>query len=311
MSPRQTSIFLTVTLCACASTPTRGTRAHVSDPAPALAGPASAHSQQAQAGTPEPWTVTLKATSYAESDFDDVNAELEVTRVGADVRYKMPVDSGVWNFRFGVEDSQYDVGSFGSFDDGTEVGFGGTYIHPGPEWSWFATLNLNEGTGDGADFADGTYFEGGGGFTYAVNEKLKLGLALLGRTQLEEDAEVFPFPIIEWEISDRSRIGFVRSSDPSLGWTYKVNDELDYYVQVQQAQRQYRLDEDVLDDAAFVDEEIGLRTGVIYRDPSGFTGEVYLGAAQRTLFLDVNDDEVLEEDIETAAFFGVAVSFGF
>jgi len=281
--------------------------AATSSPSPTLA----RQEKEGQGGLPHPLEVTLMGTSYQESDFEDTNDELEVSRVAVHGTYIMPVESGVWRFRAVVEESSYETKVGGTFDDAFEIGAGATYYQPGPEWSWYATLNLNEGLGDGADFGDGTYFEGGGGVSYNVQDNLRIGLALVGRTQLEEDVEVAPFPIIEWEINDRSRIGFLQSSDPALGYTYELTDQYEWYIAVQRMQRQYRLDEDVLPDAAFVDEETGIRTGFVYRDGDAITVEAFVGAAQRTLLLDRDGEERGETDIETAPFFGITGSFSF
>jgi len=256
------------------------------------------------------WEVEAQAVGYSKADFSDVDGDLAVSRFGAELVYSTPALGGLWKIKFDVEESKYDS-SNGIFDDATEVGVGASYFRRGKEWSWFATLNVNDGTGDGSNFGDGTYLEGGGGVSYAVSPTLKLGLGLIGRTQLEDDIVALPIPIIDWEINEHSRLGITRSSDPSIGYTYTVNDSFDCYVQVQRQQRQYRIDDKVLDKAAFVDEETGLRTGVIYRDPSGFRGEIFAGAAQRKLSIDVDGSEVSDEDVDFAGFIGLALTYGF
>ncbi|MCK6446007.1 MAG: DUF6268 family outer membrane beta-barrel protein [Planctomycetes bacterium] len=259
---------------------------------------------------PKLWNVTVKATSYASADFADIDDELEVSRLGVDVGHTLLGQGGVWSLRIGGEQSKYET-SNAVFDDADEFGFGATYFRPGSSWSWFATLNANSGTSEGADFGESFYFEGGAGFVYAFSKDLQLGLGIVGRNELEDDVSFSPIPMIEWAITEHGHIGTVRSSDPSLGFTYNFTDHCDGYIQLQMQQRQYRVDDDVLAHAAFIDEETGVRIGGIYRSDAGLQAELFLGATDRRLSIDVDGDEIADEDIDTAGFVGASLSFAF
>ncbi len=277
----------------------------------ACASSASAQSSAtpAPAEKPSPWGADVKAALYSNTHFSDINENLTLSRFGVDLLYSTDAIGGLWNFRLGLEESDYSS-SDSTFTNAKEAALGATYTRQGERWSWFATLNLNEGDGDRVDFGEGTYFEGGAGIGYAFSDKLMLGVGVIGRTQLEDNSVFYPMPIIEWTISERCRIGTVRSSDPSFGFTYQASPQLDLYLDLVYQQRQYRVDPGVMANAAFVDEEKGLRTGLIYHLRHDLRAELYVGEADRRLLLSADGSQIADEHVDTAFAFGFGFTWG-
>lgn len=253
------------------------------------------------------WTVAAKTAIYTQADFSDVADELEVSRIGIDVSYTTMASSGVWTYALGLEESEYETAS-GDFGETSELGLSATFLRPGERWSWFVNACANLGVDEESDLGDGAYFEAGTGVAYSFGPDLQLGLGLAGRSELEDDPSVVPFPIVEWKLSENGRIGTVKSSDPSLGYTYSFDEHLDGYVQLHMHQRQFRLDENLLADAAFVDEERGLRIGALYRPSVAVKVEAFAGVTERTLSVDVDGSEVADEDVEATPFFGLSLT---
>lgn len=278
-----------------------------------LAGASNAAAQSSAAPIPaektSAWGADFKTAFYSNEPFSDIGENLSLSRVGVDLLYSTDALGGLWNFRLGLEESDY-RSSDSTFTNAKEAALGATFTRQNERWSWFATLNLNEGDGDRADFGDGTYFEGGGGIGYAFGDTLVLGLGVIGRTQLEEDPALYPMPLVEWTLSERARIGTVHSSDPSFGFTYQVSPQLDAYLDLVYQQRQYRVAPGVMAHAAFVDEEQGLRTGLIYHLRSDLRAELYVGEANRRLLLSVDGNQVANEHVDTALAFGLGFTWG-
>lgn len=265
------------------------------------------------------WRAGANYRGFAESDLDDTDAELSVDRFGFYVSRAVPLDEKrSLQFTFDQEFSDYDfdggvLGLADPFDDVSKSEISAVYRSQESEkWGWFAALTLAVGVDDDADYDDGIYSKFGGAFLYALSETLSIGLGVFVRTELEDDASGFALPLIEWEFSERGRLGVVRSSDPGLGVTYDWTEELDAYVAASFDQRQYRIDDSAaLSDAAFVDEETNLRVGAIYRNEKGFTAEAFTGVGFRTLTIDVDDSELGDDDVDPALTFGVAIGYAF
>ena len=271
----------------------------------------------AVAAEPEkPWSVGLDVSGAEETDFQDIPGDLSTGRTKVRFDRRLGDEEHRWIFRAAYEGSSYDFGdgTLGGSDqfDTNELALGGVYAAtPEDGHAWFVVLNALSGTDDEASFSDGGYGRVGGGVAFKVNPKLRLGFAVVATTLLEEDPDVIAAPLVDWRINEKNRIGFVRSADPSIGYTYLWNDALDLYVSLNRDLRQFRIDEDTLDNAAIVDDERSLRVGLIWTPNTTFTGELFVGAAQRTLELDVDDDEVQSEDLDAGGMGGISATIHF
>ncbi len=269
---------------------------------------ASVPSQQPERPAPRRRAVALDAREFERVDLDDVGGEDAVSRYAARFERKWILgERSGWKLRVRQEESEYDFrgdafGGLDGLDDMSETTVGVSYWSAGRNGrSYFALVNASSGVADGADFDDGVFFKTFGGVLWQASETVQWGIGLVGRTELEDDPSVFAFPLIEWRIDERSKIGFVQSSDPGLGFTRKLEEALDLYVGLQFSQRQYRLDDDDVDDGAFVDEEQSVRVGLIWDEGAGLNADVFTGFGKRELFLDVDDDEVADDETETGS----------
>ncbi len=257
----------------------------------------------------KPWSVSLTLPVYQETDFKDIPGNLKITRRSVDLGYVLPAGKGVYAFQVEAEQSKYTAGGNPAFagsseSDAQDLSVGVTYIHDIKPWSWYVTANLHDAVVDNVDFGKGGYTEFGGGLARVVNDKLKIGLAVIGRTQIEKDTAYGLVPFLEYNFNEHNRIGFVRSTDPSIGYTYIFNENHEIYVVVHSAQRQFRISSN----QAVVDLEEGVRVGTTYHTQSGFTAEVFAGTVTRTLEFDRNGSKLVETGLDKTGFFGLGVS---
>lgn len=256
----------------------------------------------------QPWSVSLGTPTYQQADFTDINGHMKVTRAGLDLSYTK-LAGGAWTFQAGIEQSRYSgrvsgVASTDSASDARDISVGATYFKGGNPWSWYLTANTHDSVAEDADSGTGGYSEFGGGLLRAVSDKLVLGLAVAGRVEIEKDTSYAVVPYIEYNINDHSRIGSVRSTDPSIGYTYVISNNYEFYVVAHGAQRQYRLDKNT----AVVDLEDGLRIGTTYHNQSGLTLEAFIGSVKRTLEYDRNGARLVDTDLDSTTFAGLGVS---
>lgn len=170
-------------------------------------------------------------------------------------------------FSIGQTSTGYNFTGFGGFGGGrtdpidfalkTEIT--GRIIHALDEnWSFFGGAQAAFTGEPGADFDDALTFGGLGGVRYQVHEDLTIGVAIAVKTRLEDDALVFPVPVVEWQIDDYWHLhlgGDTSSGDPGAELTYELNDEWDLGVSVTVRSESYRLEDDNSDlpDGVFED----------------------------------------------------------
>ncbi len=261
------------------------------------------------------WSLVGGASAYGKADLDSPG-DLGLSRWSTGIERKVRREGGkVVRYGFRHEESNYDFGGGATigvpdpFDDTKEDAVTATFGSFEEERKWFVSLAVISGREQGVSFSDSLYGKVGGGMLWKVQDDLDLGIGLFVRTQLEDGIRVFPFPLVEWRATDDLRIGVVRSSDPGFGLTYRISERVDGYASLAFDHRQFRLDDQpLLSDVATVDEERGLRAGLLWRGDK-LDAEIFAGIVQREITIDANDKEAGDDDIDATGMVGFSLRF--
>lgn len=165
---------------------------------------------------------------------------------------------------------------------------------------------------DGADLSESQTVSAVTGVFYNVSERLTLGLGVGFAEQLEDDTEIFPFPIITWQITDNLRLangeGFAATLGPGIGLFYDIDKQWTLGVLARNSLFRFRLDENggtpngVGEDShtaayAHIDYNIS-ETAIV----SAFAGYQFNGELQLE---DQNGRTLADEDYEDSLVFGL------
>lgn len=265
------------------------------------------------AGKRPPTKIALNARAEFDADLGD--ARVSVVRTGVAVDVPLPV-SEAW--RFGV-----DVGtewSWYDFDGGrpsplhraqsSTLGF--TIAHPFAEtWSAMVRPFVNWSGDPDAEFDDSVLVGGVATVGKQLTETLMMSLGVYASEQFEDDATVFPFATIEWEIDERTTLA---SRGPSLRLTRDVGDGWAGYVQAAYQSRDYRLaDDSAVAGGALWDTSFPVSVGALWEPRAGLRFGLSAGALiARSIEIREDDgDRVFDEDADPSAFVGFELNTGF
>lgn len=191
-------------------------------------------------------------TDLSANQFGDVN----VYRVGSVLNASIPQDArGAWGVLFGAEYSRYEwkeptinPGPVADpFDRVFGLILGGKYEYQfNRDWFGWAGAAITSWGEDRAQFSE-TITGGvqlGGGYTF--NEDFNLGLWVSVASELEETANVFVFPIIDWQIDDHWSMGTrpIGLRGGLFDLTYDINPSWAVVADLSYQQRTFRLDND-------------------------------------------------------------------
>jgi hypothetical protein len=312
--------------------------AHARQPAANEPAPASAPSTAPDAAPGQPFDQSAEArdqrgvqTSFQiygghvfSHDLDDAG-DVSITRAGAKVGLRVPVsDRTSASFSLGAEGSWYD------FSDAT--GFGAGITEPWEDvrlytfeaaysarltdrWTLTVGGAIESGTEEDADFSDSLTYSGFVGGSYSASEDVTIGAGLIFGTRLEDDAFVFPVPIIEWRIDDQWRIGSRPSARGArLAVTYQATEQVGVFGFVGFESREFRLDDEgPAPEGVGRDRRVPVGLGVDWTPHPRVALDVVAGVdvwSQYTLD-DVNGDEIGEQDGDPAPFLGAQLTLRF
>ena len=297
----------------------------------AVEAPATPAAEAGEAG-PAParkWSLRgyLVGHRYFAADLDDSPGHLSIARLGLRVGASRTVDR---KRSFGVfgrfEESFYDFG------DGARIsGFDGVSPAPRrlvpaddvalaglavslttretPDLSWTLVARTNVGFEPGADVADALVYGGGATVTFRAFSDFLVTVGGFGSTRLEDDPLFFPWFQLDWEPTEKLKIGGQEGGGYGVG--YKWLEDTTTYLNVSFVERQYRLrDDGVLPSGVLRDSEFALNTGVIYQ-PGRFRAELFGGFAFRRINVQ-NDGNTFFGDDETdiGPYLGLSLSYG-
>lgn len=264
---------------------------------------------------------------HADADLDSDIGEFGFSSYRAGINLSRRVgDRGLLsaNIGFGLLDYDITPSATSVANDAADIGAGLedvyeseiilSYVHRGEgKWSYLFAGGVISSGEDGADFGDTLDFLGTAGFRYQYNDRLSLGLGVLVRTQLEDDALVIPVPQIRYQISDK---WVLESERAGLELRYEANEQITYGLAGEYLSSTFRLNDM---HAALVSEGVATHRRVPVSIFADFTpseqiqirARVGTSLAGNIEFLDASGNDITDQDIDPAIFGSLNVSFRF
>jgi hypothetical protein len=281
---------------------------------------------EAEAGAAEPEKTTFALTFSGDwigsADFDETAGDVSISRLGADFGVRHAINPRLaLRFGAGVEHSVYDFSGATGLVSGTAdpyndvtitvLSLGGEYT-PSQTDAWFFGGFVRSAGEGGSDFGD--TISGGvtGGYRHAFSESFALGVGAAVGTELEGDVYVIPFPIIDWRINDRWRLG--TGERAGLVLSYKASDRWTLGAEGGYERREYRLDENGPLPSGVVDERrVPVAAFATFSASENFvvTGRVGTHLLTNFEFENAAGNKISEDDAEAAIGFGVDLTVRF
>ena len=232
--------------------------------------------------------IEYKLKGTVEHTFDtylkDGPGETSVFRVGPAIDIGIPIgDRATVSISGSAEFSKYHFKNVTGFGAGGPKPIGNTYEHEfnvsysrafNDQWSFFVAAGVNAAGETGASFSESLTYGGGGGVTYAVNDRFNVGLGVIVRTRLEENAYVVPLPIITWKFAPKWEFT-TRYRNARINW--QAAEQWTIFATADFQQHEYRLDEDApTSEGVFRDRTIPLSLGATFTPSKQF--EITAGA---------------------------------
>lgn len=178
------------------------------------------------------------------------------------------------------------------------------------KWSFFGGASMRSSIESGAEWGEGVTCAMLGVWRYSVSEDLGLSIALIGATRLEDSPMVFPFPAIDWRITDRLSLRTERGV--TLAWD--LDGERLWVVEwaAEYDSRDFRLDDEgAAPRGVLRDNRIPVSMGVRYAPNPGVSARCWLGAdAWREYELADEDGDSVDEETGSPAWAGgIEISF--
>lgn len=259
------------------------------------------------------------ATFDLSSDLDTGDVSVNRVNTGIDIAFSLPEDAR-FILSANSEYSWYDfdgatglIGGTGDpLDQATSFGFGGQLFVPmGERWTAFGGASVNWSYEEDADVGEGLTVDGYAGANYDFSNGFKLGLAIAGGSRLEDDARIFAFPTIDWQINEKWRLN---NTGPRLRLGYKHSDPLTLFAEGGWESREYRLsDSNLVPDGVLRDDRVAIEAGAQWSPNRQFiiTGAVGVVAYNQYEVLDSTGDEISEEDADAALRLRLGATFRF
>jgi len=267
-----------------------------------------------------------QGTMTAGADFDDGIGEFQYTEFIAGIKANRLVgDSGLLSIDFNAGLINYDItpsatsvvgdaANIGDeFDNITVLSLTGIYANQSTAKSaWFVGGGVFVGSENGADFGDSVDWMFTGGYKHKVTDKLELGLGVAVRTRLDDSVLIVPVPQITYRIDEYWSI-----TGQGIGAkiNYKASDSLDYGISGQYESTTFRLDDthSAAPEGMVTHQRFPIAFYAKYQpndtiEISGRVGGLLAGELE---ILDTNGNDLTRQDIDTAIFGSINLSFKF
>jgi hypothetical protein len=235
----------------------------------------------------------------------------------------IPIDDATdMTVTVGQSSTAYDFTGFNSFgvarrdpiDFGLETGISATANHSfDREWTLFGGANISSNGEIGADFEDTLVFGGFFGLMHHFHADLSIGVAVVGVTQLEDDANLLPLPTVMWNIDDYWRLnigGNTTTGNPGAEITHELNDDWDVGAILTLDNKQFRLEDDnsALPDGVIEDFSVPLMFVATWSPEPRFSISGSVGAVVYRDFelRDTNGNSISDAIIDPTFGFGLS-----
>lgn len=222
--PRSRVLPIAATLCLCGAASARQGAPGATLPVPA---------SQPEEPTANA-AVNLGLEQHFSGTFTSATGGLDTTRLRASVELFLPVGQedklnlgwmGEYNlYNFDPGSGPDSIGE--PWGDLSGLRLSARYYHTFDEhWTAYAGGGVETLAEVGAKLTeaiDSTAIVGG---RYAFNKDFSVGLALLGKSELESGWTVFPLPSFDWQIDKNWSVGTIFSRGPGLGVEYQTDDQ--------------------------------------------------------------------------------------
>jgi hypothetical protein len=185
-------------------------------------------------------------------------------------------------------------------------------LHQNERLTWLigGAIDLSYELGAGTN--DAITWGGVLGISYKVSDTLRLGVLATVSTDLDDELFYAGFPSIDWAFAERWRLHSTQRG--LLSVSYQTTDDLAVSLDAGFERRQFRLDDDgPLADGILTDGRVPLGIGLRWTPTPRTVFAARVGAFvwQQYEFVDADDNEVLEENADPAAYLMLGFSVRF
>lgn len=267
------------------------------------------------------------ASFNSDADFDSDNGEFGFSTYRAGLRLSKGIgEQGTLgaNISFSLLDYDITAGPTATVNSAAGIGSGiddvyesaiiVDYTHRGEgDFSYQLSAGVVSAGEDGADFGDTIDVLGTAGFLYRYSDNLSLGLGVLVKSRLEDDVLVVPVPQIRYKIDDR---WMLESERAGAKLSYKSSESLTYGLAAEYIQETFRLNDGhstLASEGVVNHARVPVSIFAVYEPAQQVQIRARVGAslASDIEFLDRNGNDITKEDIDTAVFGSINVSFRF
>lgn len=265
------------------------------------------------------FSVRGEGSFVAAADLDGTG-DVSVVRVGPTlgIRYAEE-DRWAADLSFGMEFSSYDFsGATGIVAGGDPAGdfaeysVGGRYSAKIDEqWWWFAGGRASWAGEESEDLGDGFTGAGTVGATYALSDTLTIGLGVAVRSRIEDDAIVYPLPVIDWRISDEWRLA---TADNGVRLSYAPFTDWTFFAAGGWESREFRLlDSGPIPGGVLRDDRVPLVLGAVWAPNDHIEVEASAGISLLNSyeFLDAAGNDIADPDSDGAPMAGLSAKIRF
>ena len=184
------------------------------------------------------------------------------------------------------------------------------------KWSLTGGPSFQLSAESGADAGDAVTGGGSAGVGYKWSDNLAIALGVVVTTQIEDDARVQPFVVINWGITESLSLGMEarnsRGGEAQL--SYALGDHWELGIGAGFRRERFRLDDaGLIKDGVGEEESTVVNLRVAYKVSETFTIEGYGGTTvDGELRIENKDgDKIGKSDYDNAGYGGVRLKFGF
>lgn len=287
--------------------------------APILAAAPCALAQEDDALANFSFSLRSKGSYTASSDIDG-GGEVAVGRVGPTLGVRWAPDQTAFlDLSVGAEFSFYDfdnatgiVAGGDPAGDFAEYSIGARYTaQANDQWWWFVGGRASWAGEESENLGDGFTAAGVAGATYQVNDSLRLGLGVAVASRIEDDARVYPLPVIDWTINDEWSLA---TADDGVRLTYAPFEAWSFFASGGWDSHEFRLlSNGPIPDGVMRDEHIPVVAGVNWHPNAHFELEATLGMSvwNQYEFLDSTGAKITDTDADAALMAGLSARVRF